>query len=435
MPKGEIAIEHQFITSNGVRVYYYPQPHLHSVCLTLTVKAGILYESEQEHGITHFLEHIFFRNLAGIPQKELYRTLQQIGAQFNAYTYQNVLHFILTVTPRYFQQGVALLTGLLAPLQATTHDVSLERERIQSEIREEESERSAQVLCDRLSFAGTSLSRSIAGTISGIRAMKLKDLQQKQKQLFTTDNLFFYVTGNIPENGMQTLALEIEKYPVSHTVCARKNQSPIPKQFCSRNGNIRWISPDQKNSGLADVAMGFDLDMRRYTIPEIDLLYALLFFGELGRFKMKLSEETGLIYDFDPDCTLYPNLGVLNVGYSVAPSKLVQSAQLCAEVFRSVKEEVTQEDLSFILPEYEDNNAMLLDDPERLNWHMAYENHIMHAGYTDVLQQAEAYRKITPERIMEIAREVFVPSHLVCVVQSSIPGIEKRKFRKHILSL
>lgn len=90
------------------------------------------------------MEHIFFRNLAGIPQKELYRTLQQIGAQFNAYTYQNVLHFILTVTPRYFQQGVALLTGLLAPLQATTHDVSLERERIQSEIREEESERSAQ---------------------------------------------------------------------------------------------------------------------------------------------------------------------------------------------------------------------------------------------------------------------------------------------------
>lgn len=78
---------------------------------------------------------------------------------------------------------------------------------------------------------------------------------------------------------------------------------------------------------------------------------------------------------------------------------------------------------------------MLLDDPERLNWHMAYENHIMHAGYTDVLQQAEVYRKITPERIMEIAREVFVPSHLVCVVQSSIPGIEKRKFRKHILSL
>lgn len=54
----------------------------------------------------------------------------------------------------------------------------------------------------------------------------------------------------------------------------------------------------QKNSGLADVALGFDLDMRRYTIPEIDLLYALLFFGELGRFKMKLSEETGLIYDF-----------------------------------------------------------------------------------------------------------------------------------------
>ena len=431
----EIAIEQQFTTQNGICVYCYPQPHLHSVCLTLTVKAGILYESEQEHGITHFLEHIFFRNLAGIPQVQLYRELQKIGAQFNAYTYQNVLHFLISAAPRHFTRCVQLLTGLLAPLQATVQDVSLERGRIQSEIREEEQEHSAQVFCDRAAFAKTPLARAIAGTITGVQRIKLQDLQAKQREIFTTDNLFFYVTGNIPPDGPAILAEEIEKYPVSHRQCSRKNLAPVPEQFCARKGNIRWMAQEQKNSSLVEIALSFDLDMSRYTMAEIDLLYAILFFGELGRFKMKLSEETGFIYDFDPDCTLYPNLGILSVGYAVSPSRAVQSAKLCAEVFRSVKEKVGEEDISLILPEYEDNNAMMLDDPERLNWHMAYENHIMHAGYTDILQQAQAYRKVTPERIMQIAQEVLIPSHLVCTVKSSMDLNEKRQFRNNLLCM
>ena len=66
---------------------------------------------------------------------------------------------------------------------------------------------------------------------------------------------------------------------------------------------------------------------------------------------------------------------------------------------------------------------------------MAYENHIMHAGYTDILQQAQAYRKVTPERIMQIAQEVLIPSHLVCVVKSSMDLNEKRQFRNNLLCM
>ena len=414
-------------------MYYYPQPHLHSVCLTLTVRAGILYEAEGENGITHFLEHIFFRNLGGMPQEELYRELQKIGAQFNAYTYQNVLHFVIWAAPRHFEHCARLLTRLLAPIQADKRDVLLERGRIQSEIREEENKTSAQAHCDRAVFAGTPLARPIAGTITGIRKIRLEDLQRKQQQIFASDNLFFYVTGKIPQNGMQVLAGEIERYPVTQTPCRRKNLAVLPTDFCSRGGKLLWYGQEKENAALADVVFSFDLDMSRYTLPEIDLVYALLFFGELGRFKMKLSEEHGLIYDFDPDCTLYPNLGVLSVGYSVSSSKLAESIQLAAEVFCSLKDKVTEQDIALILPEYADNNAMLLDDPNRLNWHMAYENHIMHAGYTDVLDQVSRYRDITPQRIMQIAREIFDPSHLVCAVKSTLGTAEKKQVCRRLL--
>ena len=46
------------ITESGIPVYSYVNPYLHSFCLCLYVKAGAIYESESENGITHFFEHL-----------------------------------------------------------------------------------------------------------------------------------------------------------------------------------------------------------------------------------------------------------------------------------------------------------------------------------------------------------------------------------------
>ena len=51
------------MTENGIRIYSYPNPHLHSFCIALYVKAGCLYEPEEDNGITHLLEHLVFRNI------------------------------------------------------------------------------------------------------------------------------------------------------------------------------------------------------------------------------------------------------------------------------------------------------------------------------------------------------------------------------------
>ena len=47
-------MEKKRTTENQIDIFYYPNRHTHSFCLSLYIKAGALYESDEDNGITHF---------------------------------------------------------------------------------------------------------------------------------------------------------------------------------------------------------------------------------------------------------------------------------------------------------------------------------------------------------------------------------------------
>ena len=81
-------MEQKFITKNQVEIFSYPGEHLHSFCIGLYLKAGSLYESAEENGITHFLEHVVIRNINWLMDGQLYPYLDRLGLMFNACTYK-----------------------------------------------------------------------------------------------------------------------------------------------------------------------------------------------------------------------------------------------------------------------------------------------------------------------------------------------------------
>ena len=85
-------MEIQHITPNGVSIFHDKNIRLHSFCLCLYVKAGSMYESKKNNGISHFLEHIVFRNIHYKMNGTLYQTLDRLGLEFNATTYLSLIH-------------------------------------------------------------------------------------------------------------------------------------------------------------------------------------------------------------------------------------------------------------------------------------------------------------------------------------------------------
>ena len=70
-------MEKQRTLKNGIKLYSYKNPDVHGFFISLFLKAGSMYESAEESGITHFLEHVSIRNVNALMNGELYPTLDK----------------------------------------------------------------------------------------------------------------------------------------------------------------------------------------------------------------------------------------------------------------------------------------------------------------------------------------------------------------------
>lgn len=415
------------LTPNGIAVYSYPQPHLHTFCIGLYVKAGLLYERPEETGITHFLEHVLFRNLGGLPQRKLYEMLEGIGAEFNACTYMEFVCFYISAAPRHFAECAGILSMLLAPLTASKADVAAERRRVQSEIREEDEHNSIKHFAKQEIWKGTNLTRLITGTITGVEAIGGAQLALEKERAFTAENLFFYVTGRHTARDLDTLRSLAGKYAVGHGAF-RNNRAPLPQGFLRRSPTVLL----RNTADLPAVLVSFDIACEKYSMAELNLLYDLLFSGTLCRFNLRLSEEKGLIYDYSAYLEQYGNIGTLWAEFSVMQSRLYEALESAALAFASMREGIGEGEFALFLPEYTDNHLAALDRPQRLNWDMAYNNHILGKGYASVEELPGLYRAVTPGRLMEIAREVFRPENLVAAVKADRKKTKEERLRDTI---
>lgn len=404
--------QHLHVTRNGVRVFSYRQPHLHSFCIGLYVKAGVLYERPEETGVTHFLEHVLFRNLGGMPQRELYEKLEAMGATFDACTYREFVYFTITATTRHFDGCAGLIARLLAPLSVTDADVRVERKRVQNEIREDDPIGDFEYASRRAVWGDGPLSRPITGTVTGVAGIALEQLGRVRDEAFLAQNLCFYATGSFTDEHISTLCACIERYGLAVGE-ARRTVAPLPTAFQNRNGAVVI----RQSAEMPRVCYCFDLDCGRYSMAEINLLDDLLFRGTLSRFIMALSEDSGLVYGYDAYVEQYLNGGALYVKYAVTQSNLYKSLSVATRVFHSMKERIDDADLGYHLPKYYDNYDMTMDDPDDLNWHMAYNNFILDNRLESIAHIKQMYSAVRPSRLMEISREVFRPENLAVVIR------------------
>ena len=254
-----------------------------------------------------------------------------------------------------------------------------------------------------------------------IDKIKGKQLRKFQKEVLSSNNIFFYISGNYPETAVVTVTKLMENYPLTVMKKERKNLAPVPKRFFARKPKV-YV----KNSKKTCVCFSVDIDASNYTLAEKNLLFDILFEGEFCKIHQELSEKKGYVYSYDPCFQHYNNIGQMTLTYEVLPKHLYDSVETVVEVLKSMKEGITDE-LSYVLPHYVDNAGFLLDDTEEFNWVRAYEGHILDVYYKDIEERTESYRRVTTERMTEICREVFRQSNILLTVKGKKKKVDTER--------
>ena len=99
-----------------------------SITIQIWVKAGSVYETTEEAGISHFLEHMFFKwGKKWTTPKAVATAMDKIGAEFNASTGKHSTSYYVKSAPHFATQGLELLADMMVDAQFP--EAELEREK------------------------------------------------------------------------------------------------------------------------------------------------------------------------------------------------------------------------------------------------------------------------------------------------------------------
>ena len=414
--------EREYVGKGGVRIYSIENPAQHGFFLSLFVRAGSIYEREEESGITHFLEHVAIRNVHYLMDEQLYKTLDRLGLEFNASTFNEMVQFYISGAKENFAKAAEILCRVFSRIALPRSEIDLERLRIKAEIREGDEKNSLSAFTLGALYPDSPLKNSIIGTMRSVNAITGRRLETYRAAALAAENIFFYATGAVGDAEISSLLSALECYDIPHGVC-RESAPALPKAF----GN-RACAVHIKNADFTMLRFNFDVDMARVSSPELDLLYDYLLSGYGARFFVEMSEKRGLFYDISGGIDRYKNAGLFYFSFEVKEKNIAQAIELVLQILSELKTNVCKTE-DFTKAPYVDNAYLLYDDARELNFTFAYDAHILGLPYRGLEDRREAYRKITGERMREVARTVFSSKNLVLTVKG-----DKKKLNAEELS-
>ena len=200
---------------NGLRYVIMPNNEPENrVGMYLNVQAGSLYETDEQRGLAHFLEHMLFNGTTHYPPGTLVEYFQSIGMGFGAdtnahTTYDETVYKLLLPggDKKTLEEGLLVMADYARGALLLEQEVEKERGIILAEKRSRDSARS-RVFKARMKFvfAGTRIAeRDVIGTDETLEKADSELLRQYYDSWYRPDNMILVVVGDTDPELVQEL--------------------------------------------------------------------------------------------------------------------------------------------------------------------------------------------------------------------------------------
>ena len=188
---------HQHTLSNGLRLVAELNPSVHSVAAGFFVRTGARDETSDVSGVSHFLEHMAFKGDDRVTADDVNRIFDEIGANYNASTGEEVTTYYAAVLPEYLDTTMELLSILMQP-SLQQDDFDTEKNVILEEIGmyDDHPSFTAYDTIMATHFSGHPLGQSILGSKESIAALTAEQMRGYHSERYKAGNITLAVTGN-----------------------------------------------------------------------------------------------------------------------------------------------------------------------------------------------------------------------------------------------
>ncbi|MGB2885157.1 MAG: pitrilysin family protein, partial [Dehalococcoidia bacterium] len=191
------------VLDNGLRIVSSAMPHTRSVCICVFIGTGSRYETPEQAGLSHFMEHLVFKGTARRPTaKEISETIDGIGGILNGGTDKELTVYWVKVARPHFSLALDLLVDMLRNSKFNSVDMENERKVIIEELNMcmDSPQNRVDMLIDEVMWPAQALGRDVAGSKETVTAIDRKMILDYLPIHYLPSNTVVGVAGDITHN-------------------------------------------------------------------------------------------------------------------------------------------------------------------------------------------------------------------------------------------
>lgn len=315
------------------------------VAVDFWVHVGSRAEPPEHNGISHFLEHLFFKGTPKRPAGVMDRQIKALGGYNNAATSYDFTHYYVVLPSHYLEDGVDLLADAIFEMALPPDEIELERQVVEEEIRRKEDSPLNKLHDDFLQVVlrDTPYQPTVLGTFESLARIDRQAFCAYRERFYQPDNITVSAVGDLePEKVFSTVDRMFQPYGQTHRqtdlpVMAPIGPVPSPHEFTVR-----------KDVQQGYMLMGYRLPDLRGKPEEtaMDVASTILGEGQSSRLVHLLEEQLGLVNSITAYFWALEYAGLLVVETSADPDDLPEARKrIEAEIARLANKEVGEDEL------------------------------------------------------------------------------------------
>ncbi|MDX1624314.1 MAG: pitrilysin family protein [Gemmatimonadota bacterium] len=184
---------------NGARVLVRENRAMPLVAVDCWLSVGTLGEPAGIVGVSHFLEHMFFKGTERFPTGEMDRIVKGLGGYNNAATSMEYTHYYIVAPSEHFETVLELLADHLERPALPADELVRERQVVKEEIRRKEDAPRGRLYTrlSRAAFGDTPYAREVLGTPDSLDRIDRDAMRDYWRDGYVGERLVVAIAGDV----------------------------------------------------------------------------------------------------------------------------------------------------------------------------------------------------------------------------------------------
>ena len=325
----------------GLRVITAPMPSTRSVTVLLMAAVGSRYETREVNGISHFMEHMFFKGAEKYPDSmAVASAIDGVGGVFNAFTSEEKVAYYVKLTSGKTEVAFDVLSDMLHRSKFDPVEIDKERGVIIEEIRMYNDDPMSRIQTGFKShfFGDQPLGWDVAGPEKVVSSVTREDFIKYRDMHYTAENCVLAVAGDITRERNLELAGKYFSF-AGHGKIAPAPYRPV-------NGERSLLINKETEQG--HFFLGFPIPGDDDQVqPALKILSVIMGGAMSSRLFHEIREKRGLAYYISSARRVFTDTGAFIVAAGVNVDKLGDAvACVMEELAKAAAKGFTEEELT-----------------------------------------------------------------------------------------